>query len=404
MFQNIRNYQLLMKKILFVIESLAAAGAEKSIITFLSVLDKTKFDIDLQLFAYGGEFERFLPKEISLLPPLEYTQFVSKSIVRQLLTFDFPKIISRWKYSFSIRRKGLNHKDRARLFWQYASSCISTSPISYDIAVAYAQNIPTLYVVDKISAHVKFAWINVKYVPEGDNYSFYREYYKQVNHIVMVSDSAYKEFLDVYPDFNDKMTIIKDMLDSSLINKLALEKPEQVFPDDIPCLLTVARLERDQKGYDITLEACRILKERNIRFRWYAIGRGGYRMEMEAYISKYHLENHFVLLGTTPNPYPYIKNCTIYVQTSRYEGFGLSIAEARILNKPVVTTEFDAVWTQMVQGENGLVVPQNPIVVADAIERLINDKQLYDHIVSYQKREKKGNTEEIEKFYQLIDK
>ena len=45
----------------------------------------------------------------------------------------------------------------------------------------------------------------------------------------------------------------------------------------------------------------------------------------------------------------------------------------------------------------------DPVAVADAIERLLNDKNLYNHIVSYQKQEKKGNTEEIEKFYQLID-
>ena len=393
------------KKILFVIESLTAAGAEKSLVTFLSVIDKKKFDIDLQLFAYGGEFERYLPAEVNLLPPLEYTQFSRKSILRQFRTFDIEKILARWKYSFSLRFKGKNleNRDKARFFWRYVSDCIPPSEVQYDIAVAYAQNIPTMYVVDKISAQNKFAWINVKYVPEGDNYAFYKDFYQRVNHIVLVSDSAYNEFLDVYPDFKEKMTIIKDMLDSSLINKLALEKQEQEFPDNIPCLLTVARLERDQKGYDITLEACRILKERNIRFRWYAIGRGGYRAEMEAYIAKYQLEDYFVLLGTTPNPYPYIKNCTIYVQTSRYEGYGLSIAEARILNRPVVTTNFDAVWAQMVQGENGLVVPQDPVAVADAIERLLNDKKLYEHIVSYQKHEKKGNTEEIEKFYQLIE-
>ena len=58
----------------------------------------------------------------------------------------------------------------------------------------------------------------------------------------------------------------------------------------------------------------------------------------------------------------------------------------------------------MVQGENGLVVTQDPVAVADAIEHLLNDRQLYDHIVSYQQQEKKGNTEEIEKFYQLIEK
>ena len=128
-----------------------------------------------------------------------------------------------------------------------------------------------------------------------------------------------------------------------------------------------------------------------------------YRDEMIQFIEENNLQDTFILLGTTPNPYPTIKDCTLYVQTSRHEGFGLSIAEARILNRPVVTTEFDAVYNQMVQGKNGIVVPQDPIAVADAIERVLKDKELYDSIVAYQKQEKKGNTEEIEKFYQLID-
>ena len=390
------------KRILFVIESLGAAGAEKSLVTFLSVLDKSRFDIDLQLFAYGQEFERYLPIEVNLLPPLDYTKFTQKSLLGQLLTFDFQKIYARFRFSLSLRQKKLTHKDRARLYWKYVSCCIPVAKRHYDIAVAYAQDVPTLYVVDKINASVKMAWVNVRYTPEGVNHDFYKHYYSQVKHIVMVSDSAYEEFSAVYPCFKNKMLVIRDMLEASFINKMAKEKQEIEFAKDIPIILTVARLNKPQKGYDITLEACRILKERGVRFKWYAIGRGDYRSEMEEYIAKHHLEDNFVFLGTTSNPYPYIKNCTLYVQTSRHEGFGLSIAEARILNRPVVTTEFDAVWAQMVQGENGLVVSQAPIAVADAIDILLSDKDLYNHIVSYQREEKKGNIEEIRKFYQLI--
>ena len=118
---------------------------------------------------------------------------------------------------------------------------------------------------------------------------------------------------------------------------------------------------------------------------------------------KHHLEDVFIFLGTTSNPYPYIKDCSIYVQTSRHEGYGLSIAEARILNRPVVTTEFDSVWNQMVNGKNGIVVPIDSVAVADAIQRLLDDRQLYNSIMAFQMQEKKGNTEKISSFYQLID-
>ena len=391
------------KKILFVIESLAAAGSEKSLVSLISVLDKTKFEIDLQLFAYGGEFERYIPSEVKLLPPFEYTQFTQKNAIAQLLSLDFKKIIARWKYSLSIRKKGLGNKDKARLYWKYVSGCIPISLIHYDYAVAYAQNIPTLYVADKVWAEKKIAWINAIYIPGQDHWDYFDYYYKKFNKIVTVSNSVLEEFANVYPCFVKNLVVIKDILDAAFINKLSFNSLEREFVKETPSLLTVARLEKISKGYDITLAACRILKERKVNFKWYAIGRGDYRVEMERYISKYHLDTYFEFLGTTPNPYPYIKNCTLYVQTSRHEGYGLSIAEARILNKPVVTTEFDAVWAQMVQGENGLVVPQDPVAVADAIERLLTDKQLYDHIVAYQQQEKKGNTEEIQKFYRLLE-
>ena len=81
----------------------------------------------------------------------------------------------------------------------------------------------------------------------------------------------------------------------------------------------------------------------------------------------------------------------------------MSIAEARLLNIPVVTTEFDAVYNQMVPGENGLVVPQDPVAVADAIEKMLTDNSLYKHIVTYLQSEKKGNQEEVEKFYSLLE-
>ena len=218
----------------------------------------------------------------------------------------------------------------------------------------------------------------------------------------MVSEAAYEHFKGVYPKMISKMDLMLDIVNPFFITKMA---KNDSYNDNFNGyrILTVARLNKIDKGYDITLEACRILKERNVNFRWYALGRGEYRIEMESYIRKHHLENVFIFLGVTSNPYPYIKDCTLYVQTSRHEGYGLSIAEARILNKPVVTTEYDSVWNQMVQGENGIVVPQDPISVADAVERLLNDKKLYNHIVSYQQKEKKGNVDEIKKFYQLIE-
>lgn len=73
------------KRILFVIDSLICAGAEKSLITLLSLIDYSKYDVDLQLFKYGGEFEKYLNENVNLLPPFQYTTFIEKPISKQLL-------------------------------------------------------------------------------------------------------------------------------------------------------------------------------------------------------------------------------------------------------------------------------------------------------------------------------
>ena len=56
----------------------------------------------------------------------------------------------------------------------------------------------------------------------------------------------------------------------------------------------------------------------------------------------------------------------------------------------------------MIDGDNGLVVEMSAEAVVDGIIRLATDQELYQHIKGYQVQEKKGNVEEIEKFYDLL--
>ena len=392
------------KSILCSIDSLRCAGAEKSLITFLSTLDFNKFEVDLQLFQYGEVLEQFIPKEVNVLPMFSYTKFLKKNVLKQLLSFDIKKIIARWRYSLALRSKNnLSHTDKARLYWKSCQSVLPNYDKQYDIAIAYAQSIPTFYVAENVKAKLKLSWVNCEYNLSPENIKFQEKFYKKIDNIVVVSDAAKEVFKNKYPQFVDKMVVIWDMLNADVIKNMSNIETQTNMDKSVPCLLTVARLNKEQKGFDIALEACKILKDKGITFKWYVVGQGPYREEMETFISHNNLQDTFIFLGTTANPYPYYKDCTIYVQTSRHEGFGLSIAEARILNRPVVTTEFSAVFNQMIQGKNGLVVKQDPVAVAEAIELLLNDKDLYQEIQEFQKNEKKGNLEEIEKFYRIIE-
>lgn len=400
--------EMYMKKesILFVIDSLHCAGAEKSLTTLLSLLNYSKYDVDLQLFGYGGALEELVPKEVNILKPMEYIKFSSLStknaVIKSLKNMNFKMLSSRLKFSLAIRKDNYSNAQKARVYWQKVSNVIEKNNKEYDIAISYAQGVPTFYVAEKVCAKKKLAWVNVSYKLEDEDRIFQEHFYDKYNKIVAVSDSAKNIFLETFPKYTDKLEIIYDINDADFIKKMSDQG--QSYNDNYTGLriLTIGRLA-NQKGYDMALEACKILKEKGIEFKWYSLGIGPLKEEIEKYINENNLENNFKLLGVKSNPYPFIKDCDIYVQTSRFEGFGIAIAEARMLNKPVVTTRFDAVYNQMKDRKNGLVVDMNSQGIVNGILELINNKELTNEIISYLKTEKKGNTEELEKFYKLIE-
>lgn len=394
------------RDILFVIDSLECAGAEKSLVSLLSLLDYSKFNVDLMLFAHGKLLEELVPIEVNILNPLQYTVFTKLSLKEAILDsikrFDFKMITSRFKYSFAIRRKKGGNTLKARIFWESNSNVIEKSPKKYDIAISYAQGIPTFYVAEKINAKKKFAWVNTSYRLDVVEKEYQQFFYDKFDKIITVSDSAKEIFLNTFPAYISKTEVIYDINNFDLI--LTLSNAGKSYEDDFDGIriLTIGRLANG-KGYDIALDACKRLKEIGIKFRWYVLGKGPLREEIIEFIKENNLMEYFVLLGITSNPYPFIKDCDIYVQTSRFEGFGLAIAEARMLNKPVVTTRFDSVFNQMIDGKNGLVVDMNGESVCNGILQIIINPQLKAEIINYLYTEKKGNIEEIEKFYQLIE-
>ncbi|MDQ0217481.1 glycosyltransferase [Peribacillus cavernae] len=393
------------KSLLFVIDSLDVAGAEKSLVTLLSLIDFSKYKVDLMLFSHGKLLEELVPIEVNTLPPLNYTRFsnidLKKALIRSVAQGNIKMLYSRIKYSVNIRRRKYSNPEKARIFWESVSNVIESNPKTYDIAISYAQGIPTFYVAEKVKAKKKFAWVNVSYRLNKKNKEFQRKFYDNYNKVVAVSDSTKEVFLETFPIYSDKVEVIYDINNPDFISKMADIGPSFKDQFDGIRILTIGRLAY-QKGYDIAVDACKKLKEKGIKFRWYSLGKGPLAKEIEEIIIENGLQENFVLLGVKANPYPYIKNSDIYVQTSRFEGFGLAIAEARMLNVPVVTTRFDAVYNQMIEEKNGLVVDMHADAVCDGIIRVIKDEELRGNIVKYLHAEKKGNMEEIEKFYQLI--
>ena len=55
------------KKVLFVIDSLHSGGAEKSLVSLLSLFDYENYDVDLMLYSHTGDFMNLIPNKVNLL-------------------------------------------------------------------------------------------------------------------------------------------------------------------------------------------------------------------------------------------------------------------------------------------------------------------------------------------------
>ena len=394
------------KKILFVIESLTLAGSEKSLIALLSNLDSKKYDIDLQLFHYGKELEKFIPDHVNLLPALDYTLFAAQSwkdtFKQGLLNKKLSYLKAKLFFSLGLRMKKRNHSEIAKLYWNSVGNAFQTSNREYDIAIAFAQGVPTFYVVDKVIAKKKITWVNANMQFTENNKEFQESYYSQFDVIVPISEGTKNHLLNIFPHLEDKYKVIPNIIDFNSISQLANAYSPPMNPKSFR-ILTVGRLDNGMKGMDITIKSVKILRDKGLDFQWYILGKGPFEQAMRNYISENKLSENVHLMGTTDNPYPYFKAADLYVQTSRHEGYGRTLAEARMLNVPIVTTNFDTVHMQMIHEKNGLIIEMTPESVASGIERMITDKNLYQSVVEYLKNEPKINTETVKKFDEMIE-
>ena len=91
------------KKILFVIPSMRSGGAEKSLLTVLTLFDYEKYEVDLLCFRHDGLFFEKIPKEVNIIGGSKNYEMFDGDAVRAVKFFlKKGKILSavdRWKYS-----------------------------------------------------------------------------------------------------------------------------------------------------------------------------------------------------------------------------------------------------------------------------------------------------------------
>ena len=343
------------KKLLFLIPSLKHGGAEKVLVNLVNNLDREKYDITVLTLFDEGVHKK------SLMPHITYRSFGRHQFRGNTYLFKCFSPTFWWKRIIGDAR--------------------------YDVAVSYLEG-PTSRILSGCTDQRTrlISWLHSELnTPQLAAQGFRsvreaRSAYRRFDRVVAVSQNVRECFLR-----NLGIERPIDILYNTNETEQIQEKAQIPVEDarfrtgDVPAVCSVAKLMKT-KGFDRLLTAHKHLLDEGISHRVYILGVGEEQGFLENQIKKNGLENSFLLLGFSENPYQYVANCDLYVCSSRREGFSTAVTEALIVGTPVVST--DCSGARELLGENdeyGLVVENSEEGVYQGMKRMLSNPALRAH-------------------------
>lgn len=365
-----------MKKILFMVYSMRLGGVEKSLVDLLNLLCYNKdLDITLLLLEKEGEFLECIPKSVKIKTCkfpydiyLETTKTTKEGILDALQK---AKVWVALKVLVDcLRHKGNDQQEVLQDNYHRWLKRLSYEKEQYDIAVDYQGMVffPTFYIAEFVNAKTKCTWIHNDVSAMPGDMTWQKEYYDCYDKVFCVSKQAMIETAKRMPFVSEKVDTFYNIIPVDEIIQKSQESCEELQGK---CkILTIGRLS-PLKGYDIAFRAIARLCEAGYDVDYYIVGEGEQRSELEKLINELGMRSKIHLLGYQSNPYKFLKQCDIYFQPSRFEGFCITLGEAKIFNKPIVTTDFAGAREQIENNNTGIIIQFNEEEMCNGLLKMI---------------------------------
>jgi glycosyltransferase involved in cell wall biosynthesis len=316
------------KKIAIFQYDLNVGGIQKSLLNLLNNIDVDKYQIDLFLFSNVNFFEKEIPSSINIkkVKPL--------GLIEKRLPFNFLLKVKRNIYSEEI----------------------------YDLAIDFDsyQNDTALGAL-KVNAKKRCIWIHndasEKYKEEFKYrviHKLAKSKYKFFDLFIGVSKGAIPSFKKLNKLDEKEYLVIPNFIDAKEIIAKSKEKIDIKVDKNKYNFVSVGRICHP-KGFDILLFKLKeLIKYRN-DFHFYLIGDGPDRKKIETIIKKENLLSYVTLLGNQKNPFKYLNNFDGFCLTSRYEGQGMVILEAKVLGLEIFISKNLEKYNEGIKGYNNIV-------------------------------------------------
>lgn len=360
------------KQLLIVAHHMTIGGVQKTLVSASKALDYDKYDITLYLRKNRTDLLEYVDKRINVIVNKDPNHYYRKPYAVALqLRIMLNKFLGRNKAVAALDIKLANKIREDSMRYEQKTYFDSKK---YDIAIAYVHGYTAYFVADYVKADKKIIFFHVS---TNDLPEVHNKFITKFNKAATVHEGLVRLVAEWYPSLSDKIYVVENFVDGELIKK---QSEKNVFEKTDKTVLCSCGRFAPVKGFNMAVEAAKILKENRLDFVWYFVGDGPERVYIENLIKKYDLDKNIILTGMQKNPYPYMAECNIYVQPSYEEAWGLTIAEANKLKKPVVSTKTVGGMKLIENEKNGILCDINPQAIAEAIKELNDNNELYKRI------------------------
>ncbi|HCM35206.1 glycosyltransferase [Chryseobacterium sp.] len=345
-------------QVLFRHRSMEMGGVEKVILSMLNNLNPEKFDITVCLNLNQGELRDEFPKHIKKV----YLTEGKESFSQNVLIHKLQLIRRRMKLSRALK----DHKVSDRI--------LGNKKFDIEIAPTYAAFSSVINSSNRASK--KIGWfhseINVPgmqpLVPD------ILKNFPQFDHMIYCSQKIKDIMHQSYPDLSyPAESVVINAIPIEEIKKKAEEKIDD-FPQG-PVFVSVGRLHT-RKGYHKLIDAHKKLIDEGFHHSVVVVGNGEEMKNLTEQIRINNVQDTFILTGNRMNPYPYIKNADYFILSSESEAWPLVVAEALILQTPIIATDTGDVGVMVKDMETGYLINYDTHEMYEAMKAFLTDQEL----------------------------
>lgn len=378
---------------------LVLGGAERSTVELANGFQRAGHDVTMFLETKGGALDKDLSPNIHVMYFFHDTGAL-KNWNRKLSGLFSMGLISfldaAWQYIMGYTRKVYYRFKRPK----------------FDLGITSFNGLPakTLNTFSRSSVHIKMLRserpIIYKGIPSDSRKFLEKEFFlKEIDAFVCVSKHLRDSMIrfckipaeHIYAIYNLKTPFI-DIKHEDYI------PVEYDKAGDCLKIVTVCRLSEPTKGLVRMTNVALSLKIKGFRFKWFVVGDGVDKPILEKAIKEKRLEDTMILCGFKQDPYSYYKYADLVAVLSYVEGFCGAVTEAKLLEKPIIVTNF-AVEEQIQHGVNGYIVENNTEAIIEGMEHLLCDEELRKSLaVNGLAPEILDNDIKIQQFVELYNK